>query len=337
MSLNFKNLTFLFIIFFAFQIKLVKAFSISEPEVEEMELAKKEIIGKIVSFATTTNAPKFLWGEKVAAEGRSILEGETISTIAGQTLSILMNDGSRLEVSPSTTVKFVKWKQNSNEEVFEREIFVKQGLVWFKIRKIYSQLNPLYITTKYGVVSVRGSEFVVDTDKSSPFIKSVYWLDKKLIENEKLTNRTEVYALVGDFFVSKSIKNLRRNKDVVKLSAGQFVSLSSEFEKPLGPSLFDKDKLASYVKRSLPDIEITIHKNTSQELRTKLVGNFFEIKPNNIKTEGVTDRAIASVPQMQISGIPPLSDEEKNALDQLKKYKLYKTLERRSKALNADD
>jgi hypothetical protein len=89
--------------------------------------------------------------------------GDAISTDAGSSVLLKLNDGSTVEIYPATRVVF----QDAQHSVWKNFLEVLLGTVKIHIEKLSGRPNPKSVTTPTAIIAVRGTIFGVKVDQEA--------------------------------------------------------------------------------------------------------------------------------------------------------------------------
>jgi hypothetical protein len=231
-----------------------------------------------------------------------IHEYDTIQTIAGQHLVILLEDGTELLVGPSTRMSFSNWTGRDNLDRRVRSIKLVTGMLKAKVRKIYSELEPFVVENPHGVIAVRGTEFVVEAGSGGRLDYA-----RRLTPGETYTRRNEieVHALEGEVYLAKTREALWSPDTRVTLAAGQTSLVRDSLPLPQRPHAFDVGVFRTYVAKAAPGVPFNVIANTTNQRRAERAENAKQegldavspAKPAYAKVHRPTQgRALASVP-----------------------------------------
>lgn len=222
------------------------------------------MIGKIERFHSKDIYLRSLWGEETAAEGRIIREGDKLFTVAHQYFKAKLNDRTIMTVGPSTQIEIRNWSKRNSDKKLIREIYLKNGIVWFQVNKVYSQTEPFLLSTDQGVVAVRGTQFIVETGEGGHLISSRI-LKSDTYQDER--NETEVHTLEGEVFFAKTIEQLWSKDERVIINAGKTSLIRSNMSKPQPAVIFDLPLFQKYFARAMEGLPLTINMALTREKR----------------------------------------------------------------------
>lgn len=227
-------------------------------------------------------------GIKDAAVDVPIYETDTLQTIVGQRISFVLNDGTSLTIGPSTRITFSNWTKRDSNRRLIRKITLHFGVMHAKVTKVYSEHEPFLIENEFGIVSVRGTEFLIEAGIAGR-LEHQRWLS--VAERAARKTEIEVHTLEGEVFFARQFTDLQDVKKRVTLSAGQTSLLRPKLKSPQPPHLFELAQFKKYLFKALPEASsMAINKNTSNSKRAEVAVNV------NQETTKSARRSIASDP-----------------------------------------
>ena len=266
--------------------------------------------GDFPGIGRITEMDKKFWNIRINVDQKAeksgiIHERDTIQTIAGQHLSILMEDGTELSIGPSSRVQFTNWSNRDEDHHRYRIITLETGLLKAKVKKVYSAEEPFIVASKNGAIAVRGTEFIAEAG-SGGRLGNIRTLSGR--ETISKRNEIELHTLEGEVSFAKSIPDLKNPNNVVSVTAGQSSVMRLGMERPQFPHVFDVQKFQSYIAKAMPAAVIQVVKTTSNERRAEMASNskqqqidqispaqpeYAKIKPKSNSTDP-SGRALAS-------------------------------------------
>lgn len=160
-----------------------------------------------------TGTDTFYSSEKGQVKKDDILShGEEVSTGDDGIIELEMWDGAVLRMAPNTTVKI------TSDFCDTRNIFQRQGSIWFKIKKLIGGGKFEVITTGRSAIGVRGTEFTVETSEEKntlrvyegsvdikPLGKGIHQgMEETGLEMQKLTEDLQNGKITAEEFTTKA-------------------------------------------------------------------------------------------------------------------------------------
>lgn len=257
--------------------------------------AHRKPIGRITEFRAKNPMQKTLWGERQSAEGRPIVEGERLFTVAGQSLAAELDDGTRVVLGPSSRLEIVNWSRRDARNRRARTLKLDFGIVWLTVSKVYSQEEPFLVVGSQGVVAVRGTEFVVECAEGGHLV-SARRQRKDEIGKERL--ETEVHVLEGEVQFAASREGLGDPRARVVLRAGEASLLRKPMKTPQMARPFSLEAFQAYFETAVPGRKLALNRETTNDQRARVAGYLAEPPAGGF--DGRASRAVASSSRMRV-------------------------------------
>lgn len=246
-------------------------------------------IGRITEFRAKNPMQKTLWGERQSAEGRPIVEGERLFTVAGQSLTAEFDDGTRAVLGPSSRLEIANWSRRDARNRRVRALKLDFGIVWLTVNKIYSREEPFLVAGPQGVVAVRGTEFVVECAEGGHLVAA-----RRQRKDEVVKERfeIEVHVLEGEVHFAATREGLSDARSRVVLGAGETALLRSPMKAPQMARPFSLETFQAYFETAVPGRRLALNRETTNEQRARVAA--YVAEPSASGIEGRASRAVAS-------------------------------------------
>ena len=139
----------------------------------------KDVVGKVIKVEGSVKVAQIGSIKKSTLKvDQNIHKDELISTATSSLVVIKLNDASDLVVDEKSSLSF-----HSEQEMEQTE-----GKVYYKITSRQAA-NALKVKTPFSIIGIKGTEFIVDTDKEDASIK----LKEGLLGIESIKEEFELY------------------------------------------------------------------------------------------------------------------------------------------------
>ncbi len=211
-----------------------------------------------------------------------VLPGDRFFAVAGQTIIFHLEDDTELVLGPSSLLYFSSWNWvNPETKLRERVVSLIQGSLRVTVKKTYSQKEPFFVTTPYGALAVRGTEFVVEAGEGGHLLLARYHTKKEVRISRK---EMDVHVLSGEVAFSKTRKGVHLENERVRVLPGQTALIQEKMAMPTLPHPFDLVAFQKYIETAFPGVKLAVDQSQTNFLRAQKEGYFegFFPKERNI-------------------------------------------------------
>ena len=154
-------------------------------------------------------------GQRASAKGASTAAtAKNIVNSTSQKMTLTLNDGSTVELSPDSRISYPEGFTSSKREV------VLDGEAEFNVAKDVAR--PFFVYSKSVSIAVLGTRFTVNSYKTDTATKVILHEGKVMVKMSDSSgdNKNEYYLAPGDIFISRKVKkqaprilHLEKDKD----------------------------------------------------------------------------------------------------------------------------
>ena len=218
--------------------------------------AAPTLIPTVGQATSASTAPISIQGPhaRTFSSAGPVYKGDVINSVAAQTVKVKFSDGSEIWVAPQTnfTIQEFYVTPAKRDALFH----VESGSIRALVAKRNSERVNFIMHTKSATMGVRGTEFVVETDK---------------------TQKTSLYTLEGSVAIAKSVQALNEAKSTRVVDQGKSSFCTPAQAIPSASKKFNVKELMAKLQKISPEIASDV--KDKRETRVKAAKEAKASKP----------------------------------------------------------